>query len=168
VKTSLVYIGLGSNLNEPYQQIKTAIVALDTLPENSVIVSSGYYSSKPMGPNDQPDFVNAVVKMETALSPQALLLACQQIELQQGRIKTRHWGERSIDLDILLYAQQQLEGDNLSVPHPGICARDFVYLPLLEIAPDIVLPGTGELAKIIESQASVDSRYGCQFVGKIE
>lgn len=163
-----MYIGLGSNLNQPYQQIKAAIVALDKLEATDVVAHSGYYSSKPMGPEDQPDYVNAAVKIETALSAQALLLACQQIEQQQGRIKTRHWGERSIDLDILLYAQQQIDSDNLKLPHPGICQRDFVYLPLLDIEPALNVPGRGLLADIIESQASVASQYGCQFVGKIE
>ena len=124
------YIGLGSNIEQPYMQIKNAISALDNLPDTDVIMDSGYFRSKPMGPKDQPDYVNAAVVIETLLAATELLACCQLIEKQQGRIKKRLWGERCIDLDILLYADQQIATDELTVPHPGICKRDFVYLPL--------------------------------------
>lgn len=168
VKKNIVYIGLGSNLDEPYLQIKSAIKAIGNLSGTEIIQDSGYFKSKPMGPEDQPDFLNAVVEIKTTLTAKELLSQCQLIEKQQGRIKTRHWGERSIDLDILLYADQQLEMEKLTIPHPGICKRDFVYLPLLKIDQSINIPGKGLLAEIIRSEEMVHDEYGCQFVGKIE
>ena len=164
----IVYIGLGSNLDEPYVQIKKAIKALDNLSEVEVIANSGYFKSKPMGPEDQPDYVNAVVEIETSLAAEKLMAQCQLIEKKQGRIKTRHWGERSIDLDILLYADQQIDRDDLIVPHPGLCERDFVYMPLLKINKNIEVPGVGLLTEIVESEKMDSHEYGCQFVGKIE
>jgi 2-amino-4-hydroxy-6-hydroxymethyldihydropteridine diphosphokinase len=101
---NIAYIGLGSNIEQPYQQIKNAIIALDKIPDTKVRRDSGYYKSRPMGPEDQPDYVNAVVELETILTPAELLEHCQRIEQQQGRVRLRRWGERSIDLDILLYA----------------------------------------------------------------
>ena len=121
-------------------QIKAAIKALDELPESKVLMNSGYYKSKPMGPKNQPDYVNAVVEIETVWPADELLKKCQSIEQHQGRVKNRHWGERSIDLDILLYADQQIKTDELSVPHPGIDSRDFVYMPLLKINPEVQVP----------------------------
>lgn len=168
VKKNIVYIGLGSNLDDPYLQIKTAIEALEILSGVEVIENSGYFKSKPMGPEDQPDYVNAVVEIVTTLTAKDLLAQCQLIEKQQGRVKTRHWGERSIDLDVLLYADQQLEMEELTIPHPGICKRDFVYMPLLKIDQSISIPGKGLLADIIRSEEMVHEEYGCQFVGKIE
>ncbi|GMR01232.1 MAG: 2-amino-4-hydroxy-6-hydroxymethyldihydropteridine diphosphokinase [Gammaproteobacteria bacterium] len=169
MKTSIVYIGLGSNIEQPDLQIKNAITALDELPGVTVIRDSGYYKSKPMGPKDQPDYVNAVVEIETALEVAKLLKHCQQIEKQQGRIKSRRWGERTIDLDILLYADKQIQTDVLTVPHPGICLRDFVYMPLLKLNPDIKVPGTGLLKSIVEKLATEKYKtdHNCQFAGKI-
>lgn len=172
-KRAIAYIGLGSNLQQPTRQIKNAISALHDLADTSVLRDSGYFTSKPMGPEDQPDYVNAVVELETSLTATELLLQCQKIEQQQGRIKKRVWGERTIDLDILLYADQQITTDGLVVPHPGICQRDFVYLPLLKLKPEIIIPGKGLLHVIIRSEklASeevVDTDYGCRFAGNIE
>ena len=164
----IVYIGLGSNLQQPYAQIKNAIQGLAELPDTKVISDSGYFKSKPMGPKDQPDYVNAVVELETSLSAEDLLRYCQSIEQQQGRVKTRHWGERTVDLDVLLYAQQQIETADLSVPHPGIAQRDFVYLPLLKINPDITIPGKGPLKEIVRSSSVDESDYACTFAGNIE
>jgi len=175
VKKNTVYIGLGSNIEQPYLQIKNAIIALNTLPETRVIKDSGYFKSKPMGPEDQPDYVNAVVEIETTINSDDLLKHCQHIEKQQGRIKSRRWGERSIDLDILLYGNQQIQTDVLTVPHPGVCLRDFVYIPLLKLAPDIILPGKGLLNVVAEKLATEKSLlekyktdYDCQFVGNID
>ena len=170
-KLRVVYIGLGSNIEQPYSQIKNAILALNNLPGTEVLTDSGYYKSKPMGPEDQPDYVNAVVEIETALNATELLKNCQLIEQQQGRIKRRHWGERCIDLDILLYANQQIEMDDLTVPHPGICQRDFVYIPLLKLNPEVEIPGKGMLNAIVESTVEsvtdVISDFSCQFAGPI-
>ena len=167
MKTKIAYIGLGSNLEQPYQQIKNAITALNNLAGTKVKTDSGYFKSKPMGPEDQPDYVNAVVELETVIGVKRLLEYCQLIEKQQNRIKTRFWGERTIDLDILLYADQQIETEDLILPHPGICQRDFVYLPLLKIKPDINVPGTGLLNDIVKLTGAVGSDYSCQFAGNI-
>jgi len=170
---AIVYIGLGSNLEQPHRQIKEAISALNNLAGTAVLRDSGYFDSKPMGPVDQPDYVNAVVELETAMAATELLDHCQRIEKQQGRKKNRYWGERTIDLDILLYADQQIKSEDLLVPHPGICQRDFVFLPLLKLNPEITIPGKGLLKVIIKSEKStskaiVNTDYGCQFAGNIE
>lgn len=167
-KTRIAYIGLGSNLEQPYQQIKKAIIALNNLAGTKVKTDSGYYKSRPMGPEDQPDYVNAVVELETVIGVIKLLEHCQLIEKQQDRIKTRHWGERTIDLDILLYDDQQIKTQELCVPHPGICQRDFVYLPLLKIKPDIKIPGTGLLNNMVKITGGVSSDFACQFAGNID
>ena len=169
---NIVYIGLGSNIEQPYLQIKNAIIALGKLPAITVIRDSGYFKSKPMGPEDQPDYVNAVVEIETSMDAAELLKHCQLIEKQQGRIKSRHWGERTIDLDILLYADQQIQTRELCVPHPGICQRDFVFMPLLKLNPDIKVPGTGllnDIVKIVEKPTveKYKTDYSCQFAGNI-
>ncbi len=170
MKKNTVYIGLGSNIEQPYQQIKAAIVALDALPETCVIKDSGYFKSRPMGPEDQPDYVNVVVEIESTISADALLQHCQHIEKQQGRVKLRRWGERCIDLDILLYADAQIQTENLTVPHPGICLRDFVFLPLLKLNPDVQVPGRGLLSDVTESAAreKYKTDYDCQFAGNID
>jgi len=162
------YIGLGSNLDRPRSQVKQAIIALAGLPETRVVQDAGYYVSRPMGPEDQPDYINTVVQIETRLSPQQLLDACLRIEHQQGRIRTRHWGERSIDLDILLYGDQRIETDTLTIPHPGITQRDFVYLPLLAIDDTISLPGRGRLRAIIEHERTEDADFACRFDAPID
>ncbi|HEB82266.1 MAG TPA: 2-amino-4-hydroxy-6-hydroxymethyldihydropteridine diphosphokinase [Gammaproteobacteria bacterium] len=166
------YIGLGSNIDQPRLQIKTAMAALDALDAVHVLADSGYYRSRPMGPADQPDYINAVVEIDTSLTPQALLRQCQQIEQQQGRVKKRHWGERCIDLDILLYAQQQIVQEDLTIPHPGICERDFVYMPLLKLSPNIHIPGIGplkqQLAAAHAAAQGASSDYACVFTGDIQ
>lgn len=147
----LAYIGIGSNLNDPIQQVKSAIQALQKLPATQLIKASALYRSPPMGPQDQPDYINAVVAIETSLSAMELLIALQQIEQAQGRVRRRHWGERSIDLDILLYGQQQINTANLIVPHPGLASRAFVLYPLAEIAADITIPTFGAVADLLSS-----------------
>jgi len=168
LKTRIAYIGLGSNLDQPYQQIKKAIIALNNLAGTKVKTDSGYFKSRPMGPADQPDYVNAVVELETVLGADKLLEYCQLIEKQQHRIKMRHWGERTIDLDILLYADQQIETEDLTVPHPGLCQRDFVYMPLLKIKPDLQVPGRGLLNNIVKSTDAENANFACHFAGNID
>ena len=168
-----VYIGLGSNLEQPFQQITNAIVAIDELPDTRVIKDSGYFKSRPMGPEDQPDYINAVIEVETRMQALDLLKSCQAIEQQQGRIKTRRWGERTIDLDILLYADQQIETDELVIPHPGISQRDFVYMPLLKLDAALNIPGLGVLEDIVRSddKLAIDvtkTDYSCQYAGNID
>lgn len=167
MKLKIAYIGLGSNLAQPYSQIKKAITALHALADTKVTADSGYFTSRPMGPADQPDYVNAVIALETKITAIKLLAHCQQIEKQQRRIKTRHWGERTIDLDILLYADENINTESLTVPHPGICQRDFVYLPLLKINAELVVPGKGKLNDIVKLSGYVNADFSCQYSGKI-
>ncbi len=143
-----VLIGVGSNLDDPIQQVKTVLVRLASLPDSTLQACSSLYTSAPQGPQDQPDFCNAVVQMDTTLSPLQLLLALQQIEATSGRIKTRHWGERVIDLDILFYGRQTIRhfDPDLSIPHPHALSRDFVVIPALEICPNWRLPDGSYLA----------------------
>ena len=145
-----VFIGLGSNLSNPSEQIDQVLNSIGSLPETKLISSSSLYASKPLGPQDQPDFVNAVCLIETNLSPDVLLKALQQIEIGQGRVKKRHWGERLIDLDILTYGDLQLSTESLTIPHSQMHLRDFVLVPMLEIAPDASIPGLGAVKSLID------------------
>ncbi|OPX54902.1 2-amino-4-hydroxy-6-hydroxymethyldihydropteridinediphosphokinase [Oceanospirillum multiglobuliferum] len=149
--SAIAYIGLGSNLDQPIQQLLTAYQELANLPETTFLAGSSLYSSKPVGPQDQPDFVNAVVKLETKLSAIALLDALQALEQQHQRVRLRHWGPRTLDLDLLLYDQQQIALPRLSVPHPQMHLRGFVLLPLAEISPEIVIPGKGSITTILSN-----------------
>lgn len=137
---TLCYLGLGANLQNPVQQLQSAVKALQASPDLRVLRCSSLYGSKPMGPQDQPDYVNAVVQLETSLQPLQLLALTQNIENQAGRKRKQHWGPRTLDIDILLIDQLQLSLPELTVPHPGLQAREFVLYPLAEIAPDLVLP----------------------------
>lgn len=143
-----VLIGLGSNLCDPVLQVQQAIQALTSLPQTQLIRASSLYQSLPQGPQDQDRFCNAVALLETRLTPAELLLTLQAIEQQSGRIKTRHWGERIIDLDILFYGQHtiRLLEPDLSIPHPHALSRDFVLIPALEICPDWRLPDGSSLS----------------------
>lgn len=137
------YLGLGANIDNPKRQILTALKRLVMLDGITFIQSSSLYLSAPQGPQDQPDFINAVVEIQTAMDPFVLLDVLQQLEVQQKRVKTRHWGERNIDLDILLYGNLKLETIRLCIPHKQMLGREFVLVPLQEIAPDICL-GQGQ------------------------
>ena len=135
------FIGLGANLDNPMGQLRAAITALTTLPNSVLGRVSSLYGSKPMGPQDQPDYVNAVAEVYTVLSPLQLLDALQQIEQQQGRVrKDERWGPRTLDLDLLLYGNEQWQCQRLTVPHYGLAEREFVLYPLQEIAADLQLP----------------------------
>ena len=145
-----VYIGLGSNLALPEKQILAACDNLAELPDSAFIRCSSLYQSQPMGPQDQPDYVNAVVLIETKLSPETLLQQTQLIENQQGRIrKANRWGPRTLDIDMLLYGQQQINNKHLTVPHYGMKQREFVLYPLFEIAPDLIFPCGEKLASLL-------------------
>lgn len=145
------YIGLGANLVEPVAQLHAAVTALAQLPETKLVQVSRFYCSKPMGPQDQPDYVNAVAALDTHLTPLALLHALQQIELAHGRQrKAERWGPRTLDLDILLFGMQQIEHPELIVPHYGMRTREFVLFPLAELAPDLVLPSGDALQRLLE------------------
>lgn len=142
------YVALGSNLDDPVQQLERAFDALADLPGTSLIARSSLYRSAPFGPVAQPDFVNAVAKLQTSLGARALLGHLQAIESSQGRRREVPWGPRTLDLDLLVYGAEVIDEPRLTVPHPGIVERNFVLLPLKEIAPELVIPGTGRVADI--------------------
>jgi len=138
---TVCFVGIGSNLGQPVEKARQAIEALKSLPETRLVYCSSLYCSKPMGPSDQPDYINAVAQLETNLAPLALLDTLQQVELEKGRVrKDERWGPRTLDLDILLYGDQQIVSERLTVPHYGMKQREFVLYPLAEIAPNLRLP----------------------------
>lgn len=132
------YIGLGSNLEDPQQQLRSALTALAALPSTKLVSSSSFYRSTAVGPGQQPDYINAVCRLDTELCAESLLSALQQIEKAQGRVRTQKWGPRTLDLDLLLYGNQNIELPHLQVPHPRMFERNFVLYPLAEIATDLV------------------------------
>ncbi|MBU3055510.1 2-amino-4-hydroxy-6-hydroxymethyldihydropteridine diphosphokinase [Pseudomonas indica] len=146
-----VYIGLGSNLSEPLEQLRGALAALGELPQSRLAATSSFYSSDPLGPADQPRYVNAVAALDTDLPPLALLDALQTIELNQGRVrKEERWGPRTLDLDILLFGSRQIDEPRLQVPHYHMHARAFVLYPLAEIAgEELALPDGRRLSELL-------------------
>lgn len=147
---SLAYIGLGSNLNDPESQVRGTLEAFSRCKSIRLIRTSAMYRNPPMGPADQPDFINAVALIETKLSPRALLDTLLRMESERGRIREpgNHWGPRAIDLDILLYDDRKIDQPDLKIPHPGISKRNFVLFPLLEVEPDLWIPGLGKIKDI--------------------
>ncbi len=146
---SPAYIGVGSNLQSPARQVRAAIGQLAEVAKTRVVRSSSMYRSAPFGGIEQPDFVNAVAAVLTQLDPADLLAALHEIETAHGRERDdTRWGPRVLDLDLLVYSDRQVETSNLTIPHPGIGERNFVLLPLGEIAPDLVIPGLGRVASI--------------------
>lgn len=144
------FIGLGSNLDEPKTQILRAIAALRGLPLSRLTAVSRLYRSAPMGPADQPDYINAVAMLDTRLSPIELLDALQAIEQAQGRVRgAERWGPRTLDLDLLLYGTERIESERLLVPHPGMAERNFVLYPLSELSPELVLPDGRSLRQLL-------------------
>ena len=145
----LAYIGLGSNLENPRAQVEQALVELEAIPESELLATSPLYRSAPVGPGDQPDYINAVALLETSLTPLALLDALQAIEHSHQRVRIEHWGPRTLDLDILLLDQQTIDSERLKVPHPYLTQRNFVLYPLADIAPDLRLPDGKSLQQLI-------------------
>ena len=138
------YIGLGSNLDNPQLQLATALAGLDEIPDTTLVKYSSFYRSKPVGPRNQPDFINAVALLKSGLTALQLLGRLQSIENRHGRTRTgQRWGPRSLDLDMLMYGNEIIHKPELMVPHPEIRHRNFVLIPLLELAPDIRIPGLG-------------------------
>lgn len=146
------YIGLGSNLAgdlaNPLAQIKLALRELANLPQSKLIASSPRYRSLAVGPQ-QPDYINAVACIQTSLSPLALLDQLQALEQQHARVRLEHWGPRTLDLDLLLYANDVIDLPRLQVPHPYLRQRNFVLYPLAAITPDLVLPCGTALASLL-------------------
>jgi 2-amino-4-hydroxy-6-hydroxymethyldihydropteridine diphosphokinase len=146
-----VYIGLGANLDQPVLQLQHAITALQQVTDSCLVQVSSLYGSKPMGPQDQPDYVNAVAALDTQLSAGQLLDALQQIEQQHGRQrKAERWGPRTLDLDILLYGNDIINTERLTIPHYGLRQREFVLYPLYEITPLLQLPDGTVLSSLLE------------------
>lgn len=145
------YIAVGSNLADPVSQANLAIETLKSLPQSKFIATSKLYSSTPMGPQNQPDYINAVVAIETELTPIELLNCTQAIEQEQGRVrKDERWGARTLDLDIILYGNEVIDSERLTVPHYGMKEREFVLYPLAEIAPSLQLPDGTELSELLK------------------
>ncbi|MGQ7817332.1 2-amino-4-hydroxy-6-hydroxymethyldihydropteridine diphosphokinase [Metapseudomonas furukawaii] len=147
-----VYIGLGSNLADPVRQLRGALNALAELSDSRLSAVSSFYASDPLGPPDQPRYMNAVACLETTLEPLQLLDALQAIEQSQGRVrKDERWGPRTLDLDILLFGQRRIAEPRLQVPHYHMHARAFVLYPLAEIAAGLVLPDGRPLQALLEA-----------------
>jgi len=162
----IAWIGLGSNLENPKQQLTHAVGALNGLKQCRVMDRSRLYISSPMGPQDQPDYINAVVKLSTCLTAHELLDTLQGIEQSQGRQRNgQHWGPRTIDLDILLYGDQIIDSNDLTVPHPGLPHRAFVLYPLWEVDPELLIPTEGKpvsLQALITDLQQHDIQLECQ------
>ncbi|WP_052282991.1 2-amino-4-hydroxy-6-hydroxymethyldihydropteridine diphosphokinase [Kluyvera genomosp. 1] len=149
---TLVYIALGSNLASPLEQVNAAVKALGEIPDTRLVAVSSFYRTPPLGPQDQPDYLNAAVALETALAPEVLLSHTQRIELQQGRVrKAERWGPRTLDLDIMLFGQAMINTDILTVPHYDMHNRGFMLWPLYEIAPSLTFPDGISLQQHLET-----------------
>lgn len=147
------YIGLGSNLEEPVQQVRTALKELDQIKLTRLVQHSSLYRSDPVGPAGQPDYINAVAEIKTRLEPMPLLRALQAIEQDHDRVRIQRWGPRTLDLDLLVYADQKINEPDLIVPHMMIAERSFVLFPLAEIAPDIQIPGLAPMAELLKNSS---------------
>lgn len=144
------YIGLGSNLDNPLQQIRSAAQTISDLADVDDSLLSPLYSSQPVGPQDQPDYINAVMRFKTRLAPLELLKQLQAIENQHGRVRSIRWGARTLDLDLLLYDDLILNLPELIVPHPELKNRSFVLYPLADIAPEnLLIPGMVSLSNLL-------------------
>lgn len=147
---TLAYIALGSNLASPLDQVNAAIAAIGEIPNSRIVAVSSLYRTPPLGPPDQPDYLNAAVALETDLAPEALLDYTQRIELQQGRVrKAERWGPRTLDLDIMLFGDITLNTERLTVPHYDMKNRGFMLWPLFEIAPSLHFPDGESLQAIL-------------------
>ncbi|MDA0941411.1 MAG: 2-amino-4-hydroxy-6-hydroxymethyldihydropteridine diphosphokinase [Proteobacteria bacterium] len=144
-----VYLGLGSNQSEPIKQIKNAIELIQKIETSKIIKKSSLYKSLPVGYLDQPDFINQVISIQTSLSPADLLERFQQIEFQLKRVKKIINGPRTIDIDILLFNQEIILTDDLTIPHSRMLERAFVMIPLMEIEPNILIPKISNLKEIL-------------------
>ena len=143
------FVGLGANLGEPRAQLRAAAVALAEIPRTQLIALSPLYRSAPVGVGGQPDFVNAVAEIETGLAPWPLLEALLALEARYGRTREAPGGARTLDLDLLLFADRLIDEPGLIVPHPRMHKRAFVLAPLAELAPDLVIPGRGPIGPLL-------------------
>lgn len=148
------YVGIGSNLEDPASQVRRAIEGLGSVPETRLVAVSDLYRNPPLGPQDQPDYVNAVAGLLTRLSPEELLVELHRLEDSQGRTRTEgdRWGPRIIDLDLLVFGHRTINKPGLNLPHPGISERNFVLFPLCDIAPTLAVPGQGIVNQLAQQQ----------------
>jgi len=146
---TLAYVGLGANLGEPRQQLTDALTAMSGLPGTRIAGHSSFYRTEPVGHKDQPEFLNAVAALETRLAPGALLEGLQGIERRHGRERSFPNAPRTLDLDLLLFGDEQIARPGLTVPHPRMHERAFVLQPLLELDPAISIPGRGKAGKFL-------------------
>ncbi len=149
--TNTAYIGLGSNLESPVTQLRSAYQAILSHPSISSITPSSLYNTTPIGPQDQPNYINGAIKITTSLSAIELLDTLQSIENQHGRVRTQRWGARTLDLDILLFNNEQIDTPRLTVPHPQIEFRNFVLVPLNDLSPDLIFPDKRSLKELLSS-----------------
>ena len=153
------YIGVGSNLDDPVQQVRQGIGSLDELQQTLLVLTSSLYRSPPMGPQDQPDFVNAVVAVMTQLEAEDLLSRMMIIERDQGRDRSaERWGPRTLDLDLLAFSTVKMNSETLTLPHPGIAERIFVLLPWMEIAPEYCVNGSTTVEQLHQALHSSDTQ----------
>ncbi len=146
------YISLGSNLGDSLSHLRSAVQAIRALPKSRLGALSSLWRSAAIGPGEQPDYLNAVLLLETDLSAHDLLDTLQHIEIEQGRVRHVRWGPRTLDLDILLYGCREIADERLQVPHPRMAERNFVLYPLLEVAPaNLMLPGGAELGTLVSA-----------------
>ncbi|MDU6225610.1 MAG: 2-amino-4-hydroxy-6-hydroxymethyldihydropteridine diphosphokinase [Enterobacter asburiae] len=149
---TLAYIAIGSNLASPLEQVNAAVQALGEIPQSGIVAVSSFYRTPPLGPQDQPDYLNAAVVLETALDAETLLDNTQRIELQQGRVrKAERWGPRTLDLDIMLFGHETINTERLTVPHYDMKNRGFMLWPLFEVAPDLIFPDGIPLRTILDN-----------------
>ena len=149
---TLAYIAIGSNLASPLEQVNAAVQALGEIPQSRIVALSSFYRTPPLGPQDQPDYLNAAVVLETTLDAETLLDNTQRIELQQGRVrKAERWGPRTLDLDIMLFGHEVINTERLTVPHYDMKNRGFMLWPLFEVAPDLIFPDGIPLRTILDN-----------------
>ncbi|HDS9361051.1 TPA: 2-amino-4-hydroxy-6-hydroxymethyldihydropteridine diphosphokinase [Enterobacter cancerogenus] len=148
---TLAYIALGSNLASPLEQVNAAVNAIGEVPQSRIVAVSSFYRTPPLGPQDQPDYLNAAVALETELDAETLLDNTQRIELQQGRVrKAERWGPRTLDLDIMLFGNDVINTARLTVPHYDMKNRGFMLWPLFEIAPALTFPDGIALQAVLD------------------
>lgn len=154
--TVVAFIGLGSNLNDPRHHVTSAVEELQALSVTPPRASP-LYGSKAIGPGRQPDYVNAVARVQTLLSAHRLLAGLQRIEDRHGRVRTERWAARTLDLDLLLYGDAVIDEPALRVPHPRLAERPFVLYPLFDLAPDLRVPGAGSLRALVRACPGTDT-----------
>jgi 2-amino-4-hydroxy-6-hydroxymethyldihydropteridine diphosphokinase len=154
----VAYVGIGSNLASPIEQVERALAALDALPRTKLIARSRLYRTAPWGGVKQPDFINAVAALETSLAAHDLMRALLEIEYRAGRRRDgERNGPRILDLDLLLHGDKRIADADLQVPHPRLRERAFVLVPLADIAPDLVVPGQGVVSDLLARVDAVES-----------